>query len=139
MKIKSITDVITNSSSEVFLLDYEYTSDCGDAVVIHGYDSLVNLDWQWRDFMGEFFRYSDLPEDIIKLIPLEKNYWGCDTVNFGWGSDDWNTWLEIAKPYIEAMDLEGWTIVEVDDHTEESREETEYLRSENYRHSESWH
>ena len=123
-KIQSFTDVITNSSSTVFVMHerdanyydkLEHTEGCVD---------IEPITFEWLlDNSYEFKMVCELigcdVSEISKYI--EWKYWsGWNTPN----SEDWRTFLELHREKIEKV-FKDLYLVEIEDHFEEAFEVTE--------------
>lgn len=125
MKILSISDVITNSSSEVFVLQYPLTLDSEDE---NSCISNKKIDW---DFILDEDEYN-MVVDICNLDKSEvftfvenqtnkSNYWDI-TYNGKLGhwedpnQEDWITFCELHKKEIQELVDNDLYFVEIEDH-----------------------
>lgn len=136
-KIQSFTDVITNSSSTVFVMsefnaDYydklEHTEGCVDV-------QKIDMDWL-KDNAYEF----EMVCDLLKIDPSEVAVWEENKYWKGWGtpdSDTWESFLELHKDQIEDV-FKDLYWVEIEDHFEGAYEVTECAHDDaewsDYRH-----
>lgn len=129
--IQSISDVITNSSSEVFLMRksdaeyYEGLENTGGCVNIQE----ITWDWIINDGLWEWemiCEYLDIDKSIIS------RYYKPDP-----SKEDWLTFIDIYKDKIE-KELIGLYFVDIEDHFEDAYIVTDNARSDSlwcdYRH-----
>ena len=125
-KLQSYTDVITNSSSTVFLMHKEdaefYEKDTpGDCCSIQLIDEewVRNNHWEWQ----LIFDYLDIPyEEVAIKRSCEKCYWRPE--GFYWeGPDDelWGIWVNNNIERLK-KDLFGLYFVDIEDHFADSYE-----------------
>ena len=138
-KIKSISDVITNSSSEVFVMcktDAEYydklkgTNGCVD---IH------EITWDWlkekgRDEWKMVCTTCNIDDDIFKDYVVNSDY-GCWYKSVP--QDEWEAFLELYKDAIQKY-LIGFYWVDIEDHFADASEVSDDARGDSiwsdYRH-----
>lgn len=123
-KIQSFTDVITNSSSTVFVMsefyaDYydklEHTEGCIDVVKI-------DMDWM-KNNVYEF----EMVCNLLDIDPSELTVWGKHKYWQGWETPDqeaWETFLELHKDKIEEV-FKDLYWVDIEDHFENAWDVTE--------------
>ena len=115
-KIKSITDVITNSSSETFLMSH----------AMEGYESVSNEEITW----DKIYDMANWWEEIVDYLKLDKNLLTRYPVSYdddayyydenkrkycGYpSSEDWKIFVDIYKKEFET--LIGMYIVDISDH-----------------------
>ena len=129
--IQSISDVITNSSSEVFLMrksDAEYYEGLENT---KGCVNIQEITWDWiiNDGLWEWemiCEYLDIDKSIIS------RYYKPDP-----SKEDWLTFIDIYKDKIE-KELIGLYFVDIEDHFEDAYTVTDNARSDSlwcdYRH-----
>lgn len=129
--IQSISDVITNSSSEVFLMrksDAEYYEGLENT---EGCVNIQEITWDWiiNDGLWEWemiCEYLDIDKSIIS------RYYKPDP-----SKEDWLTFIDIYKDKIE-KELIGLYFVDIEDHFEDAYTVTDNARSDSlwcdYRH-----
>lgn len=132
--IQSISDIITNSSSEVFLMNkgnaeyyhnLENTNGCISIEEIT-LDWLENHSWEWEMVCD----YLDIDKSILGEYHESQTWKGCGY----WSSpeeEDWLTFLDIYKDKINEK-LIGLYFVEIEDHFEDAYEVTEEARGDCY-------
>ena len=134
-KIKSISDVITNSSSEVFVMcksaakyyyNLEDTNGCINIHEITWDDLRENWCRQWRYELEMICDICDINiNDIINTAT-------CDMTE-----DDWNAFLELYHDVIQDK-LIGLYWVDIEDHFEDAIEVSDEARGDSiwsdYRH-----
>lgn len=115
-KIKSVSDVITNSSSEVFVMcksDAEYYDDLESAM---GNVSIQEITW---DELKDWYNgWSDRLEMICDVCGLNI-YDIINTATCDMTEDDWYAFLELYHDVIEEK-LIGLYWVEIEDHFEDA-------------------
>lgn len=119
-KLQSYTDVITNSSSTVFLMrefDANYWRDtipdaCCDIDYIDE-DWLMKHPWEWE----LVFDYLNIDKNTIST-EIKGSYW--ETVEI----ETWEEWLKTNKDLIN-KELVGLYFVEIHDHFENAYETIE--------------
>lgn len=133
-KIQSFSDIITNSSSEVFLMNktnakyyynLENTNGCISIEEIT-WDWLENHSWEWEMIC----EYLDIDKNIIgeyheSQIWKGYGYWS------GPEEENWLTFLNIYKDKIEEKII-GLYFVDIEDHFENAYEVTEEARDDSY-------
>lgn len=121
-KIQSFSDVITNSSSSVFVMNQTDANYYGDLAHAEGCIDveLITLDWLY-DRIYEF----EMVCDMLKVDPATITYrhpkYGC------WEDPDpetWHAFLESHKEQIKEV-FKGLYWVEIEDHFEGAWEVTE--------------
>lgn len=125
IKIKSITDVITNSSSEVYVVSEgtaKYYADLPDTNDCIWY---YKIDWDWVKKEG-IYEYEMICEicDIDKKI-LEDNLSIQNGYVFSPGptKEDWETFIEMFYDIIEEKLIKpNYCFLEIEDHFEDSYE-----------------
>ena len=132
--IKNITDVITNSSSEVFVMNednalyydrLEGTLDC---------ISIEEINWDWIENQGYYEQSMVMDMCVGKLTDeecLKQDKWG------DFDREYWKIFIENHKTEIE-KNLIGKYWVDIEDHFEDAYEVTENARDNSewndYRH-----
>lgn len=132
--IKNITDVITNSSSEVFVMNennalyYDRLEDTLDCI------SIEEINWYWVENQGYYEQSMVIDMCIDKLTDeerLNQDEWG------SFDRDYWKIFIENHKTEIE-KNLIGKYWVDIEDHFEDAYEVTENARDDSewndYRH-----
>lgn len=136
-KIQSFTDIITNSSSTVFVMsefnaDYydklEHTEGCIDV-------AKINMDWLKNNVYEAEMVCSLLNKDISEITDWHDSKYG------GWWNtpdqEAWEAFLELHKEEIEHV-FEDLYWVEIEDHFEGAYEVTECAHDDaewsDYRH-----
>lgn len=123
--IQSISDVITNSSSEVFLMrksDAEYYEGLENT---EGCVNIQEITWDWiiNDGLWEWemiCEYLDIDKSIIS------RYYKPDP-----SKEDWLTFIDIYKDKIE-KELIGLYFVDIEDHFEDAYTVTDNARSDSF-------
>lgn len=105
--IQSISDIITNSSSEVFLMD-EHTADY--YYNLENTENCVNIqeitwDWIWNEGIWEW-------RMVCEFLNIDENILGDYTCL---KEDDWHTFLDIYEKEIKEK-LVGLYFVDIEDH-----------------------
>lgn len=118
VKIRSITDVVTNSSSEVFILQKDDAYSLGrdyPFVDVYGMtlDSIKRNPW-----------FSDLYSWAAKTIDESIPY-----VDENMDTDEWKKLVEEHKEAFETLASE-YMVVDIEDHYEEWEDATDEARSE---------
>lgn len=134
-KVKSVSDVITNSSSEVFVMTRENADYYTELEGTCGCISAFEIDWGWLEKEGrhEVEMICDVIDVDIKELESETFYYVRDEKWYfaGWhGSptdEDWKTFLEKHKDVIEKK-LIGMYWVDIEDHFEDAFVVTENAR-----------
>ncbi len=132
--IKNITDVITNSSSEVFVMNednalyYDRLEDTLDCI------SIEEINWDWIENQGYYEQSMVIDMCVSKLTDeerLNQDKWG------DFDRDDWEVFIEEHRTDIE-KNLIGKYWVDIEDHFEDAYEVTENARDDSewndYRH-----
>lgn len=132
--IKNITDVITNSSSEVFVMNednalyYDRLEDTLDCI------SIEEINWDWIENQGYYEQSMVIDMCIGKLTDeerLKQDKWG------DFDRDDWKVFIKNHKTDIE-KNLIGKYWVDIEDHFEDAYEVIENARDDSewndYRH-----
>lgn len=133
-KIQSISDVITNSSSEVFLMDktsaeyYYHLEDTNNCVSIQEitWDWLINDGlWEWKMIC----EYLNIDKDIPGIYHESQTrkgtgYWE------GPNEEDWITFLDIYADKIEK--IIGLYFVDIEDHFEDAYTVIDNARDDSY-------
>ena len=140
-KIQSFSDIITNSSSEVFLMresDAKYYDNLENT---EGCVRVSEITWNWllNEGLWEW-------EMVCEFLYIDKStigeYEECQTYSgYGWWDgpteEDWNTFLDMYKELIDEK-LIGLYFVDIEDHFPEAYEVTENARHDclwtDYRH-----
>lgn len=123
--IQSFTDVITNSSSSVFIMHeddahyYNCLDNTNGCITINP----LNLEWIKQSWLEEWeliFDYFNLDKNIIskQIINDYFSYWETPS------KDTWETWVENNKDLLES-ELSDKYLVEIEDHFENAYEVTE--------------
>lgn len=133
-KIQSFSDVITNSSSEVFLMseanaeyyhNLENTNGCISIEEIT-WNWLENHSWEWQMVCD----YLDIDKSLVGEYHESQTWKG-----YGYWSgpeeEDWLTFLDIYKDKIEEKII-GLYFVDIEDHFEDAYEVTEEARDDSY-------
>ena len=138
-KIKSISDVITNSSSEVFVMcktDAEYYDR------LKGTNGCVNIHeitWDWLKEEGSdewkmVCTTCNIDDGIFKDYVVNTDY-GCRYMSVS--QDDWEAFLELYHDVIQDK-LIGFYWVDIEDHFEDAIEVSDDARGDSiwsdYRH-----
>lgn len=121
-KIQSFSDVITNSSSSVFVMNATDANYYGDLAYTEGCIDVERITMDWlRDHSYEFEMVCDMlkvnPETITTKVP-KYNFWEEPD------PDAWDAFLESHKEQIEEV-FKGLYWVEIEDHFEGAYEVTE--------------
>ena len=135
VKVQSISDIITNSSSEVFVMTDSNAHDVKDDVESHGgYCDLFNK--LTYEYILNNSESSDTWEMICEIIGASKgdvsHYVNYDH-GWGWWADpseeDWKNFCEIHKQEImeKIVNADLW-IIEFNDHFEDSWDVNENAR-----------
>ncbi len=134
-KIQSYTDVITNSSSTVFIMteanakfyEEDVPNDCCLTELIDK-QWLMDHVWEWQ----LVFDFLDIDKTIIST--LIENKWGSYWDNVS--EEDWHAWLELNEETIKPILGLYW--VDIEDHFEDAYDYTESARDDalfsDYRH-----
>lgn len=131
MLVQSISDIITNSSSEVFVMNennakyYDKLEDTNDCISI----SLINMDW---------VRYNyDEWEMICKVCNLDINELSSYYRSLYTDQETWDVFIDLHKKEIEEK-LIGLYWVDIEDHFPDSYDVCDSARSDSlwtdYRH-----
>lgn len=122
--VQSFTDVITNSSSSVFIMhdsDADYYNNLPNT---HGCISLelITVDWVKQNWWNWelIFDYFNLDKNTIskEITNLYYSYWETPS------EDVWEIWVENNKDLLES-ELSDKYFVEIEDHFENAYEVTE--------------
>lgn len=133
-KIQSFSDVITNSSSEVFLMseanaeyyhNLENTNGCISIEKIT-WNWLENHSWEWQMVCD----YLDIDKSLVGEYHESQTWKGYGYWR-GPEEEDWFTFLDIYKDKIEEK-LIGLYFVDIEDHFEDAYEVTEEARDNSY-------
>lgn len=133
-EIQSVSDVITNSSSEVFLMDKtsaEYYYHLEDT---NGCVSIQEITWDWliNDGLWEW-------EMVCEYLGIDKNILGKYYESQTWkgsgywdgpSEGDWLTFLEIYGDIVEK--IIGLYFVDIEDHFENAYTVTDNARDDSY-------
>ena len=123
-KIQSFTDIITNSSSTVFVMsefyaDYydglEHTEGCIDV-------EKIDMDWL-KNNVYEF----QMVCNLLDIDPSEITVWGKHKYWQGWETPNqemWETFIELHKDQIEEV-FKDLYWVDIEDHFEDALDVTE--------------
>lgn len=136
-KIQSFTDVITNSSSSVFIMDkynaedYEYLENTNDCISIEP----ITIDW----LINNPFEV-EMVCDMLKIDPSEVTVYTGSKYGGWWETPDkdtWETFLELHKDEIKKT-FKDLYWVDIEDHFEDAWEVTEEAKYDaiwyDYRH-----
>lgn len=118
-KIKSITDVITNSSSETFLMSYamrEYEGVTNEEIT---WDKIYDMPYWWEEIVD----YLKLDKNLLTNYKVSSDYYGYfydkdKGKYYGYPlSEDWKIFVDIYKKEFET--LIGMYIVDISNHYED--------------------
>ena len=133
-KIKSISDVITNSSSEVFVMcksDAEYYDNLENT---NGCVDITEITW---DSLRDWYQgWSNELEMICDVCDIDK-YDVINTATCDLTEEDWNAFLDLYHDVIQEK-LIGMYWVDIEDHFEDAIEVSDEARGDSiwndYRH-----
>lgn len=118
--IKSISDVITNSSSEVFVMckaDAEYYDNLQEAA---GFVNITEITWDilknWRDEWGMVCDTCDINPEVIRGKKHTGDEWW-ENYYEGPSQKEWETFLDTYHDTIQNK-LIGFYWVDIEDHFE---------------------
>lgn len=134
-KIQSVSDVITNSSSEVFLMNEasaEYYYHLEDT---QGCVSIQKITWDWLQNNGSWewemvCEYLDIDKNVIGEYHESQTWRGYGYWD-GPEEEDWLTFLDIYKDKIEEK-LIGLYFVDIEDHFPNAHEVSDNARDDSY-------
>jgi hypothetical protein len=123
-KIQSFTDVITNSSSTVFVMSEFYADYYDKLENTEGCIDVEKIDMDWlKNNVYEFKMVCDL----LDIDPSEVTVWGKHKYWQGWETPDqemWETFLELHRDQIEEV-FKDLYWVDIEDHFENAWDVTE--------------
>jgi hypothetical protein len=123
-KIQSFTDVITNSSSTVFVMSEFYADYYDKLENTEGCIDVEKIDMDWlKNNVYEF----EMVCDLLDIDPSEVTVWGKHKYWQGWETPDqemWETFLELHRNQIEEV-FKDLYWVDIEDHFENAWDVTE--------------
>ena len=123
-KIQSFTDVITNSSSTVFVMSEFYADYYDKLEHIEGCIDVEKIDMDWlKNNVYEF----QMVCNLLDIDPSEITVWGKHKYWQGWETPDqemWETFLELHRDQIEEV-FKDLYWVDIEDHFENAWDVTE--------------
>lgn len=123
-KIQSFTDVITNSSSTVFVMSEFYADYYDKLKHTEGCIDVEKIDMDWlKNNVYEF----QMVCDLLDIDPSEVTVWGKHKYWQGWETPDqemWETFLELHRDQIEEV-FKDLYWVDIEDHFENAWDVTE--------------
>lgn len=124
-KIQSISDIITNSSSEVFIM-YEQDAKYWEKEIPFECCSIDLIDKQWlidNRYIWEFiFQFLSIDQREVSKWNDKWHYWEDPD------EDLWLTWIEANIEMLE-KDLFGFYYVDIEDHFENAYETIDCARN----------
>lgn len=132
--IQSISDVITNSSSEVFLMNKSTAEYYDNLPNTNGCISIKEITWDWlKDNLWEWEMvcdYLNIDKGILGSYQESQIWKGCGY----WNDPDEEDWLEFLNIYKDMINekLIGLYFVEIEDHFSDACEVTEEARDDCY-------
>lgn len=127
VKIQSISDIITNSSSEVFINKLDVIKNMSETGLKFGI-TIKSLD---IDFIYDCRIYGTMWHFMCLLMNWDPSKWGYECID-GWilkHSGDW--YNQVDKHWEEILDaIKGYAMIEVEDHYDMSdwEKDTSLLR-----------
>lgn len=134
--VKNITDVITNSSSEVFVMNESSANYYANLENTNGCITINEITWSWIEKQGRFECEMIAYICDLDLEELQsESFWKQDKDRFymseWWGTprqEDWNIFIDIHHDIIENK-LIGKYMVDIEDHFEDAYDVTDSARS----------
>lgn len=123
-KIQSFTDIITNSSSTVFVMSEFFANYYDKLEHTEGCIDVVKIDMDWlKNNVYEF----EMVCSLLDIDPSEITVWEKTKYWQGWetpNQETWETFLELHKDKIEEV-FEDLYWVDIEDHFENAWDVTE--------------